>query len=155
LLWVKGKPGSGKSTLLKKAFKHITETPKVGDRALVLSFFFHGRGVELQRTPLGFFRSLLHQILRQVPDALSNLVDTFERRLKEKGKQEEKWQWHPNELWDFFEASLPRIFVGISRLAVSERQGVRGLGTKGRIWVYISHQDPVPSPTSSPLLEKT
>ncbi|KFA66966.1 hypothetical protein S40285_09524, partial [Stachybotrys chlorohalonatus IBT 40285] len=109
LLWIKGKPGSGKSTLLKYAFKHVTETPKIGDRALVLSFFFHGRGEELQRTPLGLFRSLLHQILRQVPDVLSNLVNTFDRRLKEKGKPGEKWEWHPNELWDFFKSSLPGI----------------------------------------------
>ncbi|KAK3378980.1 hypothetical protein B0T24DRAFT_610459 [Lasiosphaeria ovina] len=109
LLWIKGKPGSGKSTLLKHARKYVTETPKVGDRALVLSFYFHGRGAEIQKTPLGLFRSLLHQILRQVPDVLSNLVDTFDKRLKEKGNSPDRWEWHLNELWDFFESSLPRI----------------------------------------------
>ena len=109
LLWVKGKPGSGKSTLLKYARKYVKETPKVGDRALVLSFYFHGRGAEIQKTPLGLFRSLLHQILCQVPDVLSNLVDTFDKRLKERGNSPDKWEWHPNELWDFFESSLPRI----------------------------------------------
>jgi len=109
LLWIKGKPGSGKSTLLKHAYQFVTETPKIGDRALVLSFYFHGRGAEIQKTPLGLFQSLLHQILRQVPDVLSNLVDTYEKRLQEKGNLSDAWEWHANELWDFFDLSLPRI----------------------------------------------
>ncbi|TPX14029.1 uncharacterized protein E0L32_000423 [Thyridium curvatum] len=109
LLWIRGKPGSGKSTLLKYALKKVTETPKVESRTLVLSFFFHGRGTELQRTSFGFFRSLLCQILRQVPDVLSDLVDKFESRVREKGEPGEKWQWHANELWEFFESSLPAI----------------------------------------------
>ncbi|KAK0627855.1 hypothetical protein B0T14DRAFT_409740, partial [Immersiella caudata] len=109
LLWIKGKPGSGKSTLLKYAHKYIAEASKVGDRALILSFYFHGRGAEIQKTLVGLVRSLLHQILRQVPDVLSNLVDTFDKRQKEKGKPPEEWEWHPNELWDFFKSSLPKI----------------------------------------------
>jgi len=109
LLWIKGKPGSGKSTLLKYAYQFVTETPKIGDRALVLSFYFHGRGAESQKTPFGLFQSLLHQILRQVPDVLSNLVDTYEKRLQEKGNLSDAWEWHANELWDFFDLSLPRI----------------------------------------------
>lgn len=109
LLWIKGKPGSGKSTLLKHVRKYVTETPKVGNRALILSFYFHGSGAEIQKTPIGLLRSLLHQILHQVPDVLSNLVDTFDKRLKEKGNSPDKWEWHLNELWDFFKSSLPRI----------------------------------------------
>jgi hypothetical protein len=105
LLWIRGKPGSGKSTLLKYALgNHVA---KHGD--LILSFFFHGRGDELQRSPFGFFRSLLHQILGKAPHALLDLVDTFEKRRKEMGEFGEKWQWHPEELGRFFESSLPRI----------------------------------------------
>jgi len=109
LLWIKGKPGSGKSTLLRYALSKVAAIPNFQEGALVLSFFFHGRGAELQRTPLGFFRSLLHQLLPQVPDALPDLVETFRRRLKEIGKPKEGWEWHQNELWDFFESSLPVI----------------------------------------------
>ena len=105
LLWIKGKPGSGKSTLLK----HALGNHGARDNALVLSFFFHGRGDELQRTPLGLFRSLLHQVLRQAPDALQDLVDTFETKGEQIGKPGEHWHWHKEELLSFFTSSLPKI----------------------------------------------
>ncbi|KAK3371451.1 hypothetical protein B0T24DRAFT_320290 [Lasiosphaeria ovina] len=105
LLWIKGKPGSGKSTLLKYALDSY------GGRNsdLVLAFFFHGRGDELQRTLFGLFRSLLHQILRRAPHALSDLVNTFEKRCKDFGKPGEKWQWHEEELRRVFESSLLNV----------------------------------------------
>ncbi|KAH8652944.1 hypothetical protein BGZ61DRAFT_575021 [Ilyonectria robusta] len=109
LLWVKGKPGSGKSTLLQYALKNIIKKTNTEERALILSFFFHGRGTELQRTPLGLFQSLLHQLLRQVPEALPDVVATFQERCETVGKAGEKWQWHPRELPRLFESSLPKV----------------------------------------------
>ncbi|RYP79807.1 hypothetical protein DL769_002752 [Monosporascus sp. CRB-8-3] len=109
LLWIKGKPGAGKSTLLQYALKNVMVASNIGGRALVLSFFFHGRGAELQKTPLGLFRSLLHQLLSQVPDALSDLVEIFQERRKNMGKPGEKWKWHLRELQDSFESSLPKV----------------------------------------------
>ncbi|KAM6529650.1 hypothetical protein FALCPG4_007779 [Fusarium falciforme] len=108
LLWIKGKPGSGKSTLLRHVLNDIMAIPNTGEGALILSFFFHGRGTELQRTPLGLFRSLLHQ-LRKVSDALSDIVDTFQQRCETVGKPGEEWQWHPRELQRFFESSLLKV----------------------------------------------
>ena len=105
LLWIKGKPGSGKSTLLKYALDNREATHD----DLVLSFFFHGRGGELQRTPLGFFRSLLHQVLQQVPDSLPGLLDTFKKKREKFGEPGEKWQWHQEELRRFFESSLLKV----------------------------------------------
>ncbi|KAL6406195.1 hypothetical protein AUP68_10363 [Ilyonectria robusta] len=109
LLWIKGKPGSGKSTLLGHVLRNVVATPTIAESDLILSFFFHGRGVDLQRTPLGLFRSLLHQILRQVPDALQDLVATFQQRCETVGKLSKKWQWHPRELLRVFESSLPKV----------------------------------------------
>ncbi|KAL7948676.1 nacht and ankyrin domain-containing protein [Trichoderma barbatum] len=106
ILWLKGKPGAGKSTLLKYALSKQRNIPSSTDIDLVLSFFFHGRGDDLQKTPLGFFQSLLHQILKQSPKALSDLVDTYRQRCREMGDPPEKWQWRPEELWCFFESSL-------------------------------------------------
>ncbi|KAH7305580.1 hypothetical protein B0I35DRAFT_113420 [Stachybotrys elegans] len=108
LLWIKGKPGSGKSTLLRHALNSI-QVDKGRGSAIVLSFFFHGRGVELQRTPLGLFRSLLHQLLSHVPDALLILIATFEERCKNMGTPGEKWQWHLNDLRDLFRSSIPKV----------------------------------------------
>ncbi|RYO96337.1 hypothetical protein DL765_011608 [Monosporascus sp. GIB2] len=109
LLWIKGKPGSGKSTLLKYALENVVVASNISDRALVLSFFFHGRGAELQKSPLGLFRSVVHQLLSQVPDALSDLVKIFQERRKNMGEPGEKWKWHLRELQDSFESSLPKV----------------------------------------------
>ncbi|KAM6516691.1 hypothetical protein FALCPG4_014865 [Fusarium falciforme] len=109
LLWIKGKPGSGKSTLLRYALNNVTEILNIRESALVLSFFFHGRGSELQKTPLGLFRSVLHQLLLQVPEALTDLVDTFQQRCENAGKPGKQWQWHPRELQRFFESSLLKV----------------------------------------------
>ncbi|KAK4104683.1 hypothetical protein N658DRAFT_556519 [Parathielavia hyrcaniae] len=105
LLGIKGKPGSGKSTLLK----HAVDNHGARDGALVLSFFFHGRGDELQRTPLGLFRSILHQLLGQAPAALQNLVDSFGRKVKENGKPGQDWHWREGGLRAFLDSSLPKI----------------------------------------------
>ncbi|KAI8710370.1 hypothetical protein NCS52_01582000 [Fusarium sp. LHS14.1] len=109
LLWIKGKPGSGKSTLLRYVLNHVMTIPNTGEGALILSFFFHGRGTELQKTPLGLFRSLLHQLLRQAPEALIDIVDTFQQRCETIGKPGEEWQWHPRELQRRFESSLLNV----------------------------------------------
>ncbi|CAG9939384.1 unnamed protein product [Clonostachys rosea f. rosea IK726] len=107
LLWIKGKPGSGKSTLLKFALREVPA--HYGADTLAFSFFFHGRGHELQRTPLGLFRSILHQLLSRVPGALRDLIDEFEAKRKSVGEPGEMWQWHLQQLQAFLASSLPRI----------------------------------------------
>ncbi|KAH0536252.1 hypothetical protein FGG08_006859 [Glutinoglossum americanum] len=63
-LWIKGKPGAGKSTLMKFALSNARETMK--DR-IVISFFFNARGEDLEKSTLGAYRSLLLQLLEQLP----------------------------------------------------------------------------------------
>lgn len=89
--------------------KYALDNHGARENDLVLSFFFHGRGGELQKTPLGLFRSLLHQILGGAPDAAPDLVNTFETRCREFGNPGEKWQWHEAELRGFFESSLLNV----------------------------------------------
>ncbi|WYZ38338.1 hypothetical protein EsH8_III_000252 [Colletotrichum jinshuiense] len=107
LVWIRGKPGSGKSTLMKYALEKVP--PLYKTQPLVLSFFFHGRGHELQRSLLGLFRSLLHQLLHLVPGALPDLIDTFDHRRKTVGEAGKEWQWHLPMLQAFFQSSLSRI----------------------------------------------
>ncbi|KAL8349695.1 hypothetical protein RB598_005185 [Gaeumannomyces tritici] len=109
LLWIQGKPGSGKSTLLKHAFNHRTRASASRKDTVVLSFFFHARGDELQKSPLGLFRSLLHQVLGVAPDAVSDLVEAFDKKNQQMGEAGTEWQWNWNELHDIFEASLPNV----------------------------------------------
>ncbi len=100
LLWIKGKPGAGKSTLLKHIWK-IAE--RVGNRRIVLaSFFFHGRGTLVQKSAGGLFRSLLHQILQQLPKLLKEFSGLYQNKIETEGGFGTEWEWHEKELQYFF-----------------------------------------------------
>src|SRR5262249_24481330 len=68
----------------------------------------HGRGDELQRTPLSLFRSLFHQLLSRVPDALPGLVSTFQKWHDTIKKPDQEYEWRLPELQRFFKSSLPK-----------------------------------------------
>ena len=72
LLWIKGNPGTGKSTVLKHALETAGRFTK--RESILASFFFHGRGAPTQKSTLGLFRSLLHQVLQQNRDLLSKFT---------------------------------------------------------------------------------
>ncbi|RYC65044.1 hypothetical protein CHU98_g1135 [Xylaria longipes] len=114
LLWIKGKPGSGKSTLLKYALAFERNKLAAESKKLVISFFFHARGDKLQKTRLGFYRSLLYQLLQKFPGGLPGLVDKFVERHRTVGPLNRSWNWHVEELRAFLEASLPNILKAFS-----------------------------------------
>lgn len=97
LLFITGKPGAGKSTLLKHVL-HKAEYCHPRVHKLVLSFFFHGRGEQLQRRPLGCYRALLHQMLSECPDHLSDIVEGFQKKHANMGEPVKDWYWNQNEL---------------------------------------------------------
>ena len=68
LLWLRGKAGCGKSTLIN----YLTDNMENMERrklsnTVVISFFFNARGSELERSTIGMYRSLLHQLLKKIP----------------------------------------------------------------------------------------
>ncbi len=81
----------------------------ISKQAFVASFFFHGRGAPIRESPLGLLRSLLHQILEQIPDLLSEFNSLFKKKRETLGEPREKWEWHVAELQNFLEASVPRV----------------------------------------------
>jgi len=100
LLWIKGKPGAGKSTLIKYALQQDIRQQKGRDQTIIVSFFFNGRGSPLERTALGLYRSLLHQLLRLESGRLLRLTTVYKERCQTMGMIEEKWNWHERELED-------------------------------------------------------
>ncbi|KAK1533432.1 hypothetical protein CPAR01_10140 [Colletotrichum paranaense] len=99
LFWIKGNPGTGKSVLMKFA---VTTMDRRGSGELVVSFFIHGRGNPLQKTPLGVFRALLNSMLKFFPQHLSQLTERFKDRQARFGAYEEnRWSWAERELQDF------------------------------------------------------
>jgi ankyrin repeat protein len=63
-LWIKGKPGTGKSTLMKFALATARKTMK---DTVVIAYFFNARGEHLEKSTVGTYRSLLVQLLEQLP----------------------------------------------------------------------------------------
>ena len=102
-----GNPGAGKSTLLKFALKHCT-TQDPAKKRLIVSFFFHGRGSDIQKSSFGLFRSLLHQILSGIPSLLSEFVSIHQEKTVSIGDHGKDWEWHETELRDFMERALSK-----------------------------------------------
>lgn len=76
---------------------------------LVVPFFIHGRGMLLQKSPLGVFRALLHSMLMSFPEYLSELTGRFEDRERQFGAyQENRWDWPEQELQDFMSKVLTK-----------------------------------------------
>lgn len=110
LLWIKGKPGAGKSTIMRHAFASMEKQAK-HIKLILASFFFHGRGVKIQKTVLGLFRSLLHQILQQIPESLQTFSLLFKNRCEVEGNFGEKWDWQERDLQDFFKTHITEAAV--------------------------------------------
>ena len=73
IYWIKGKAGSGKSTLMSFLGQgpRIPDSLKVwatGKRIFVPKFYFWSGGTPMERSIEGLLRSLLWQILNQLPD---------------------------------------------------------------------------------------
>jgi ankyrin repeat protein len=67
-LWISGKPGAGKSTMMKFLFAQMQKTSGSDPDTAVVAFFFNARGVELEKSTEGMYRSLLFHILEAFPD---------------------------------------------------------------------------------------
>ncbi|KAM0670874.1 hypothetical protein ACQRIU_001269 [Beauveria bassiana] len=110
LLWVKGFAGSGKSTLLRHALERIKALPSAGKAPLVLEFFFDRQGYALQKSPVGLFRSLLHQLLTRAPHVLAAFVNAFRQRsAAEKMPRDDAAKWSYGDLKAALRSSLAAV----------------------------------------------
>ncbi|CRK45842.1 hypothetical protein BN1723_006750 [Verticillium longisporum] len=74
-LWMRGKAGAGKSTMMKFIYQQTKKKLRSPDTS-VASFFFNARGMDLEKSISGMYRSLLVQLLEKIPDLQSVLEDT-------------------------------------------------------------------------------
>jgi ankyrin repeat protein len=120
LLWIIGIPGSGKSTLMKYIYDQDTLQTETKDdkqgplhraqkKIILVSFFCYSAGASLQKTRIGLFRSLLHQILRQIPTWPSDLTSEFDKRCELQGEPGIKWEWHEHDLKEMLENFMLHI----------------------------------------------
>ncbi|KAF5600694.1 Het-eN [Fusarium pseudoanthophilum] len=106
LLWIKGKPGSGKSTLLRYVLDNITTSATCNGKPLLLSFFFSGRGTEMQKSPDGLYRSLLCQLQSKIPEALEAMEMRFRQTHTQSDRYEEQRMWNSSELQSYTRTSI-------------------------------------------------
>ncbi|TGO29700.1 hypothetical protein BPAE_0012g00550 [Botrytis paeoniae] len=72
-LWIKGNPGTGKSTLMKLLFEEAKLKTKSDFSKITLSFFFLARGTIEERTTIGLYRSILHQLFEKMIELRDSL----------------------------------------------------------------------------------
>lgn len=75
IFWIKGKAGSGKSTLMKMISEaerscELLSAWAGGKDWILSSFYFWHQGSDMQRSKLGFLRSVLSDILARQPDLI-------------------------------------------------------------------------------------
>ncbi|KAF2789178.1 hypothetical protein K505DRAFT_97232 [Melanomma pulvis-pyrius CBS 109.77] len=100
-LWIRGNPGTGKSTLMKYAFTNALETM---DR-LVISFFFNARGGDLEKSTIGTYRSLLLQLLENIPE----LVCVFDSLNLVKSNITTSYEWSIESLKDLLSQAIQSL----------------------------------------------
>ena len=114
LLWLKGKPGSGKSTLMKESLRRVKSNRLgISSSVCIAGYFFTSRtNVALQKTPLGLFRTLLHDLIQQDRALLCAFISEFK---KKNATSPSSWEWHREELQNFFQAAYLGVLPGIRR----------------------------------------
>ena len=107
MLWIKGKPGAGKSTLMAFLYK-ILKANSISQDDWILEFFFHRRGVDLQRTIQGMLRSLLCQVFIKSLLVRRSVLGLFGEK-SSFGEAGEAWKWQVNELKHLLSNALLQI----------------------------------------------
>jgi ankyrin repeat protein len=83
-LWIKGKPGAGKSTIMKHIHRQFLHYRR---EHVVLAFFFNARGTVLEKSTVGMYRSLLHQLLTEKRE-LCKIFDILPSNFLKEASQE-------------------------------------------------------------------
>ena len=81
---------------MKKIFQSFNKERVAGH--IRLGFFFHRRGVLLQKTPVRMSRTLLHQLLSQVPSVRGEFQYIWDENKKWQDDFGRDWDWRIEEL---------------------------------------------------------
>lgn len=93
-------PGTGKSMAMKHMVKNVERLSTTN--AVVASFFFHAQGTELQKSLLGLYRALLHQLYPHFLHIFSDLTDRFKEYMAKSSNGGHDWSWMAGEIRKYF-----------------------------------------------------
>ncbi|KAJ5246766.1 ankyrin repeat-containing protein [Penicillium chermesinum] len=127
----------------------VREIPTLFDTsALNVSFFFHARGHELQKTSSGLFRSLLYQLLKKSPESLHGLIWHFQEQVKIFGGPGLGWTWTVPKMQSLFELSLNRVLEARSVVLYIDALDECGNEAAANLIFYLEHFLSVLLPTA-------
>lgn len=114
-LWLKGKPGSGKSTIMKET---LIWTQKAWPDQTIIAYFFNARSPDaLSKSSLGLYRTLAHQLIRHVPEALDIYMQVFDQSESRDGPAKYQSKELQNLLMEIFvRCSISRTTLFIDAL---------------------------------------
>jgi hypothetical protein len=126
LLWIKGKPGSGKSTLMKFLCEKASSLPE----SIRLTYYFNARGTELERTPLGLYRSLMLQLVMNKHSRPAMKLFLTQLDENEQIFGQGKYTWRLTEVQDAFHdavtsGGLPQLELFVDALDECDEGQVR------------------------------
>jgi hypothetical protein len=107
ILWIRAKPGAGKSTIMK--FLYALLVANKSPDMHVISFFFHARGVALERSVTGMYRSLLFQLLETLPGLKDVVLRELKRTSASLRWREPDFEWNTKTLQRIFRAAITNL----------------------------------------------
>ncbi|KEF51944.1 uncharacterized protein A1O9_11934 [Exophiala aquamarina CBS 119918] len=86
-LWIKSKAGSGKSTIMAEILNTLKRTHS---KNVILSYFFNAQAPGyLEKSSIGMYRSLVHQLLRTCQSTHQHFVELFSTKVQ--GDNVDEW----------------------------------------------------------------
>ena len=79
---------------MKKVYSHVEASPQ-DPSSVLAAFFFNARGNELEKSPIGLFRTLLHKLCQRISALRDLVVKTYVTKCK---LLNTGWQWQLDEL---------------------------------------------------------
>ena len=106
--WIQGNPGSGKSTLMKNAYAHIQALSQ-DSSSVIAAFFFNARGSEIEKSPIGLFRTLLYTLCQHISALRAIVMKTYHRK---RGLLNSNWEWQFHELKELLSSVVTASILG-------------------------------------------
>ncbi|MBA7489877.1 hypothetical protein ES702_00411 [subsurface metagenome] len=127
-LWIKGKPGCGKSTMMKIL---LDKTQRRIPVQTTLSYFFNARAPgALEKSSIGLYRSLMHQILTKLAILRTSFAATFTYKVVYKEGRPVIDEWTTDELKDFLvevvkSPTIPEVTIFVDALDEGDKDDIR------------------------------
>jgi hypothetical protein len=110
-------------------YAHIVDYEALRDN-IIIAFFFNARGSQLEKTPIGFYRSILHDLVLQDRQSLEKLLQVYRSKNEIVSSKETKWQWQRGELQNFLRqifstSGMRSTWLTVDGLDECDEKGVR------------------------------